>query len=203
MKKRKEKILSQENIVEYFKKQIDGGVEKHSLTLAEDTKFYVVNMLSDFYRTDKLYEKDGFGYEEAPLAELLSEALKSQKRDLQVNNLRKIGDRSLYISGCFQENLKNKLVNFDYYASMGIFAYRQLSNLIRTYNENLSLTYNELHLNFLLLVDMLDEIFSSHLHSNKELLKIYERWLTTSKDSYAKILSDYDIVVGSEKPKKS
>ncbi len=90
--------------------------------------------------------------------------------------LKKLGDRTLYISGFFSESLNRSLVDLDYYSSMGTSAYRTLS-----ISENkCSSLYNEMSIRFHDLVSVLN--FISHetfIKTDQGILKLYETYLRT------------------------
>ena len=92
-------------------------------------------------------------------------------------NLKQIGDFSLFISGFFADSLHRKLVDVDYYVSIGGTAYTALS---RYETDTFSPVFAELAEKFIRFVDVLSEVSErASLCSNADLLRLYERWLKT------------------------
>src|SRR5215470_2075204 len=112
-------IFRRESAMEYFKELVDGALAHQRIAAGELTAFYVVQMLTGFLQrpTDA---------DDAPLGVQLAHALESGGVQQRVN-LRRIGDASLFISGYFSDSLRRKLVDVDYYVSIGGHAYTALS----------------------------------------------------------------------------
>ena len=70
-------------------------------------------------------------------------------------SLRQIGDVSLFISGFFSDSLHRKLVDVDYYVSIGGCAYNALS---RVETDTFSSVFAELGEKFVGFVDVLSEV---------------------------------------------
>ena len=70
-------------------------------------------------------------------------------------SLKQIGDLSLFIAGFFSESLNRKLVDVDYYASIGGRAYNALS---RVETDTFSPVFAELGSKFVGFVDVLSEV---------------------------------------------
>jgi hypothetical protein len=90
-------------------------------------------------------------------------------------SLRQIGDVSLFISGFFSDSLHRKLVDVDYYVSIGGCAYNALS---RVETDTFSSVFAELGEKFVGFVDVLSEVSErTSCSSNADLLRLYEKWL--------------------------
>jgi hypothetical protein len=191
------KELSQENLAEYFKNLVETALQNQEFTISKLTEFYIVNLLSEYFRIDKLYEN---GRDDVPLAILLTEALSSQISK-KILLFKKIGDYSLYISGYFSDSLNRKIVDISYYISMGENAYTQLYDLARYSKREkmLAEAYSEISMNFIKMVDLISEISDSQKSvSNADLLKVYEKWLLTKSERLAKQLKEAGITPTSE-----
>src|ERR1035437_1504994 len=88
-----------------------------------------------------------------PRARRLVRALESRGMQ-QRASLREIGDVSLFISGFFSDSLRRKLVDVDYYVSIGGSAYTALSRIDA---DALSPVFGELAEHFGRFVDILSE----------------------------------------------
>ena len=108
-------------------------------------------------------------------------------------SLKQIGDLSLFISGFFSESLNRKLVDVDYYASIGGCAYHALSRRgdrhvlagVRRARRRSSSDF----------VDVLSEVSErTSCASNVELLRLYEKWLKTGSRRSGQLLVERGVV---------
>ncbi len=147
--------------------------------MAEVTEFYLVNLLSDFAATDKLFpeQEDGRKADE-PLAMLYPRA-QAQPREERIRTLRRLGDVSLYTAGFFSDSLRERVVGPDYYIQMGGTAYGQVASL--SASGGFAFVYHELGTKFRALVEVLEEIAARGLVANgpSGALKVYESWVRT------------------------
>ena len=179
-----ESVFRRESAVEYFKKLVDGALAHQRIAAGELTSFYVVNLLTGFLQRPA--EED-----DAPLAFRLAEALDAAGMR-QRANLKQIGDLSLFISGFFADSLNRKLVDVDYYVSIGGTAYTALS---RYETDAFSPVFAELADNFVRFVDVLSEVSErASLGSNGDLLRLYERWLRTGSRRSGQLLAERGVV---------
>ena len=178
-------MFRRESAVEYFKELVDGALAHQGIVAGELTSFYVVHMLTGF-----LQRRDDEGSEE-PLAVRLAHALESGGIQQRVS-LKQIGDVSLFISGFFSDSLRRKLVDVDYYASIGGVAYNTLS---RDETDTFSPVFAELAGKFIAFVDVLSEVSErSACASNMDLLRLYERWLKTGSRRSGQLLVERGVV---------
>lgn len=177
-------IVRRENAVEFFKELVDGALAHQHVVATEMTSFYVVQLLTGYLQRPVA---EG----EAPLALQLAEALErggSQQRE----SLRRIGDRSLFISGFFADSLRRKLVDVDYYVTIGGYAYNALS---RCETDTFSAVFAELAEKFVGFVDVLSEVSErTSCSTNLDLLRLYERWLKTGSRRSGQLLAERGVV---------
>ena len=112
----------------YFRELVEGAVSRQHLSVSDMSRFYIVNLLSRFMKTEELFSWERDHYEELALAELLNRALNSET-SVRIKVLKRMGDTSLYIAGYFSDHIDSKLVDIDYYVSMGEVAYENLSGI--------------------------------------------------------------------------
>src|SRR5262249_917161 len=152
------------------------------------TAGYVVHMLSTFARLDA---RQDAALSDEPLAMRLGQALESggsRQRAL----LRQVGDASLFISGFFPDRLRRSLVDVDYYASLGGYAYGSLG---QREDETLAPVFAELAEQFLTFVDVLSEVSErTALSSSSDVLRLYERWLRTGSKHCGQRLLEQGVV---------
>src|ERR1700681_779076 len=177
-------VVRRESASEYFKELVEGALAHQRIAAGELTSFYVVNLLTGFLQRPA--EED-----QAPLAFRLALALETAGMR-QRASLKQIGDFSLFISGFFGDSLHRKLVDIDYYVSIGGTAYTALS---RHETDTFSPVFAELAENFMRFVDVLSEVSErASLCSNADLLRLYERWLKTGSRRSAHLLAERGVV---------
>jgi hypothetical protein len=178
-------VFRRESAVEYFKQLVEEALAHQRIAAQELTAFYVVQLLTGY-----LQQKEDEDAAE-PLALKLSRALDGGGVQ-QRTTLRQIGDTSLFISGFFSDSLRRKLVDVDYYVSIGGYAYNALS---RQETDALSPVFAELADKFVRFVDVLSEVSErSSCASNTDLLRLYERWLKTRSARSGQLLVERGVV---------
>lgn len=177
-------VVRPESAAEYFKELVEGAIAHQRVAAGELTSFYVVNLLTGFLQRPA--EED-----ETPMALRLAEALDAAGMR-QRASLRQIGDLSLFTSGFFADSLNRKLVDVDYYVSIGGIAYTALS---RYETDAFSSVFAELAENFVQFVDVLSEVSErTSCCSNADLLRLYERWLKTGSRRSGQLLAERGVV---------
>jgi hypothetical protein len=169
-----------ESAVEYFKELVDGAVTRQGLATHELTTFYVVQLLASFAERPAAANADN-----DPLSFRLAQALDAGGLQ-QRASLKQIGDVSLFTSGFFSDSLRTKLVDVDYYVSIGGSAYNALS---RIETDTFASVFAELGEKFVGFVDVLSEVSErTSCSSNLDLLRLYERWLKTGSRHSGQLL---------------
>jgi len=177
-------VVRRESAAEYFKELVEGAFVRQRIPAGELTSFYVVNLLTGFLQ--RPVEED-----QGPLVLRLAEALDAAGMR-QRASLKQIGDLSLFISGFFADSLRGKLVDLDYYVSIGGTAYTALS---RYETDTFSSVFAELADNFVRFADVLSEVSErSACASNTDLLRLYERWLKIGNSRSGQLLVERGVV---------
>ena len=178
-------MFRQESAVEYFKGLIVDAIAHQRIEAGELTSFYIVHLLAG--RLQRPTNED----DETPLALRLAEALDAggvQRRA----SLRQIGDVALFISGLFPDSLRRKLVDVDYYSSIGSTAYITIS---RCETDTFSPVFAELARKFVGFVDALSEVSElACCTSSLDVLRLYERWLKTGNSRSGQLLLEWGVV---------
>lgn len=191
-------LCREDGLIEFFRDLVQDAMAHQRVDAPAPTAFYVVRLLSSFARPDAA--RTAGSREEAPLAFRLGQALECggrRRREL----LREIGDASLFVSGFFPDRLRRSLVDVDYYAAVGGFAYGSLS---QHDHEALAPVYAELSARFLTFVDILTEVSErSALTTATDLLRLYERWLRTGSQRSGQLLVEQGVVPNATLRKKS
>ncbi|OFZ54795.1 MAG: hypothetical protein A2428_03460 [Bdellovibrionales bacterium RIFOXYC1_FULL_54_43] len=191
----------------FFRELLVQALRRQHVSTRAETEFYLVNLLNQFMSTDRLYARDQNGSAvQEPLALMVKEALEQTELKAQSAMFRHIGDVSLYTAGFFQESLNRKRVNLKYYIEMGGTAYRHVADLVA---ERLQRAiYDELSTKFAALVGVLADVSEKTTQrSEKDLIRLYEMWVSTKSERAAKALRKAGIIPDSAsgpaaKPKK-
>jgi hypothetical protein len=177
-------VFRRESAVEFFKELVEGALANQRLSANELTAFYVVQLLASFIARPGPDEP-------TPLGMRLAHALEGGGPQ-QRSSLKQIGDRSLFISGFFSDSLNRKLVDVDYYVSIGGCAYNALS---RNETDTFSPVFAELASKFVGFVDVLSEVSErTSCASNADVLRLYEKWLKTGSRRSGQLLVERGVV---------
>lgn len=164
---------------DYFGEALDDAFQHLKLSASPLSKNYLIELLQFYMIAQNLFpsvDENGRQRRET-LAELYLRS-QSMPPTQKIEQLKKLGDTSLYISGFFGDSLNRKVVDIDYYAEMGGAAYGSLSNM--TSDEDLAVVYSEFSHRFLDFVDALTYMSQQSLvQSNEDLLRLYDRFVTT------------------------
>jgi len=176
-------VVRRESAIEYFKELVDGALARQGIVAGELTAFYVVQLLNGFLQRP--------APDAEPLALKLGRAFETGG-SAQRACLKEVGDVSLFISGFFADSLRRRLVDVDYYVSIGGCAYNALR---RHETDALSPVFAELADNFIRFVDVVSEVSErSACVSNTDLLRLYERWLKTGSPRSGHLLLERGVV---------
>ena len=182
-----EALVRNESPAEYFRDLVESAMRRQHLAAREITSFYLVNLLTGFMHSDHALTP---GDQEA-LGLRFVRALQAagvKQRD----ELRQVGDRSLFVSGFFSDSLARSLVDVDYYIQLGESAY---GSLARQSDETFGDAFDELSAKFAAFVDVFGDISErTALASNTDLLRLYERWLRTGSRRSGDLLVSRGIV---------
>ena len=172
---------------EWFREAISETLQVRRLAVAQETEFYLVDLLTGFVGSERLFVQQADGsLREEPLALILLRALEADRRE-RLAQLKRLGDTSLFVSGFFGDSLARSAVDAGYYRAMGGRAYGALADAER--GAALEALYAELSQRFDQFVDCFAEIAElADLKSNRGLLRLYERFQLTRSERVAEKL---------------
>jgi len=177
-------VFQRESAVEYFKDLVDRALTHQGVATQELTSYYVVQLLAGFLQQPE-------NLDDGPLSVRLAQALESGGMR-QRASLKQIGDLSLFIAGFFSESLNRKMVDVDYYATIGGRAYHALS---RVETDTFSPVFAELGSKFVDFVDVLSEVSErTSCATNVDLLRLYEKWIKTGSRRSGQLLVERGVV---------
>lgn len=188
-------LVTSASLKEFFRAVVTEAMQHQQVSLAEVTEFYLVNLLSEFAYSEKLFAEEEEGRRsQEPLAVLYHRALQ-QEREERIRTLRRLGDVSLYTAGFFRDSLREKPVGADYYIQMGGTAYGAVAQLAGT--NSFAGVYRELHEKFRVLVEVLEEVSARGMVQNgpQGTLKVFETWSRTGNERLERVLVEAGVVL--------
>ncbi len=187
-----EPILVGKSAREWFREVVGETLAHRRLRIREVTEFYLVDLLASFLSRERLYvEQEDGSVRAQPLALILLSALQRGRQE-RTRELRRLGDTALYVSGFFGDSLARSVAGLDYYIAMGERAYSALADDRAGQNE----LFGELADRFEDFVDLFAEIAElANLRSNRGLLRLYERFLTTRSARVADLLRERGVAL--------
>lgn len=192
------------NPSEYFQGAVSGAVASLRLQVSEHAQHYLVQLLRHFISMDNFYPTDCDGNPADTLAQQLALALEQDTVEQRALRLRQLGDYSLYIAGFFTDSLSRKLVDVDYYIGMGGAAYENVAHLEE--KKTKAELFLELSQKFPKFVEILSQISGEtgfRANNPQDLLRVYELWLKTGSDRFARQLVKAGIMPTAPKIKKT
>ena len=178
----------------YFAELVKEGMEFRKIHPDPNVEMYLISLLNHYLDARNLFEEpQSESGVKAPktLAELYMVAQNSEPQ-VRFELLKKLGDRSLYISGFFADSLQRKLVDVDYYAEMGGVAYGALANSAQN---SVAYVYRMFSKRFVEFVDVLSYISqSSQVQSDQNILRLYDRYIKTGSELAREKLIENGIV---------
>jgi len=158
-------VIGHSSVEAFFREVLQGSLQRQGLSAGEHTEHYLVGLLGN-YANARITDE--------PLSLKLVQANSAGDR---VKVLKEVGDTSLYVTGFFAKSLSSKLVQADYYMSLGSAAYRELAG--RLSGSTVREVYDELAANFPAFVDVLTDISSQINFAGADVVALYQEWLST------------------------
>ena len=179
---------------EYFRQSVAAALQRNEVEVEQDTCGYVGDLLALYARSEALFEQGESGPELKPVALVLAAAVDAGRAE-RYRALQRVGDQSLFVAGFLGDGLSRKLVDIDYYVSMGGSAYRALSAGSRSSLRERAFAriFAELARNFLEFVDALADLRETACDANEDLLRLYETWTRTGSRRAARRLRAHGI----------
>ncbi len=176
----------------FFQTLIDDALKKEQVEATEAAEHYLAGLLADFAKPERL-DAEAL---DRPLTLLLDEALHTVGHE-RFARLRSLGDGVLYTSGFFAEHLSTRGVEIRYVRALGARAYDSAAAMLRqSAHEGLGApdVFRELADNFALFAEVVGHVAdvlqaSSAQSSDRQVLRMYERWARTGSAPLAAALA--------------
>jgi hypothetical protein len=159
---------------DYFTELIESALVKRSLQVQPSVKSYLISLL-EFY-----VPATNFDDQSKTLAEMYLSASQLEYNE-KVEKLKRLADRSLYVTGFFGDSLNRKIVDVDYYMEIGESAYALLAATVR---EDLKARiFKTFSSQFSTYVDVLTVVSQqSFVKGDESVLRLYEKYLKTGSE---------------------
>jgi hypothetical protein len=165
----------------FFHELVVQALHTQGVGTSESTEFYLVGLLGEFTKTR---------ITDAPLALILAEA---DERGERVKALKEVGDTTLYMTGFFSEALRGKIVQPEYYITLGEAAYRELAN--RLSRSTIAEIYDELAGRFPTFVDVLGTVREQIDFCGADVTKLYQAWISSRSEWVEGRLRELGVIV--------
>ena len=177
--------ITEANLRSFFHDSLQSAANNQGVAVEEATLWYLTNLLTNFSRSEQLFDRTENGQSLTPLVALYAWAAEAPTEAERKLALQRLGDVALFISGLFSGLFvrRRRLVDVDYYIAMGGSAYGYLSENSRgsVREQTLAVIFHELSREFARLVDVLAEVGENAPGADKQdVLRMHELWSKTA-----------------------
>lgn len=118
-----------ENLHSFFHRRLTTAIDHQKVDTCDATIWYLCHLLTDYARSDRLFDFTEQGIALRPLAELYAGSVSARSRTERDLILQRLGDVALFVAGLFSGLLNHprRPVGIDYYIGMGESAYSSLA----------------------------------------------------------------------------
>lgn len=161
----------------FFDEKIETALKNQRKYLPDDVKVYILHLLSNSV-SDPLILSDKRVY----LFDLYQDTLTGNSLEREMK-LKKLGDHTITIVGCFPASVLNTSTGIDYYVTMGRAAYTSARGISDKE------IYQKTYIYYLDIISILHEVSNSCSQLNqKDLYKIYDAWRSTNSVPFGNFL---------------
>lgn len=196
------KPTSVQEVRSYFLSAIEVVLRRRQVATEPKAAEYLVDLLLAYQKSEVFFRRDPDSgrLENEVMAFLYGDAVNDPAHRPQ--HLKRLGDLCLLVTGLFPDSVRRKLVDLDYYFGMGNAAYTQLAEMQMT--DLARVLYKELGEKFVTFSNVLSEVTEpSGIQNDKDLIRLYERWLLTKSERIRELLNAHGIVASADTTKKS
>lgn len=169
-------IVTHRTLEGFFSELVHEALSAERIALRDDSRAYVVQLVSEFTRRDALHRVEPEGESGTPaLFRLYERAMQADPRS-RFDAYRYLGDVALVVSGFFAPHVARSNVSVRYYRQMGSGAYQAAAHLDRS--GVFAPLLDQLSGAFDRLSEMLCRVAErTTLPTQHDLSALYERWL--------------------------
>lgn len=182
---------------DYFGQALEDAFYARKINAEHNVKGYLIELMEHYLDAQNLFENDKVDEngKRRPntLAEMYLMAANADSHQ-KIELLKRLGDKSLYISGFFGDSLQRKVVDIGYYVHMGGSAYETLSKTLDKKDplKEVFLTISKRFVDFVEALTYISQ--NSMVSNNQSLLRLYDRYLQTGSTLAKEKLLEMGIV---------
>ncbi|MDP2314063.1 MAG: hypothetical protein Q8P41_14265 [Pseudomonadota bacterium] len=183
-------LVTEGNLFDFFHERVESAVLHQRAPVSENAVYYLSSLLADQARR----EDEAVEAADATLVELRHRAVMAAPPEA-VSLWRKLGDRSLLLTGFFREHLERRHISRDYCVRMGETAYRSLERLLDARGGGFAEIFAELAERYPACVEVIAEVRDeTRERSDTDIVRLYEEWLTSGSPRVAERLRQLGLV---------
>ncbi len=189
-------LIPVSNLESFFHSALHDAAENQKLDADDAIIAYLTNLLSDYARSERLYDHTEDGILRRPLVELYRQAAEAGSGSERELILQRLGDVALFVSGILPHSLQRGLVGVDYYVSMGASAYGYLSDVtgVGSRVRSLRSVFGQLSTRFVDFMDLLAEtVERDGAARHFDLMHLHDLWGRTGSRRLHRKLLDFGI----------
>lgn len=153
-------VLQEQRLEAFFHRALHDAAHHQRLDAGAATLHYLTHLLTDYARSEHLFDYTENGLQIRPLALLYGEAVNARSVRERRLWLQRLGDLALFVSGLFAGRLSRRYTDIDYCVAMGGNAYGYLLDTATDSSRDRALgeVFGELSERFVRFVDLLAEV---------------------------------------------
>ena len=146
-----------ENLHSFFHRRITTAIDHQNVDTCDATIWYLCHLLTDYARSERLFDFTEDGIALRPLAELYAGSVSAASQAERNLLLQRLGDVALFVAGFFSGLLNHprRPIGIDYYIGMGESAYSSLACRHQSVRNEV---FAELSAQFPIFVNVLNEV---------------------------------------------
>jgi hypothetical protein len=213
MEKKSSFIKLATDLPTFFGEEVAETAAKQGLSISEPVSRYLGAVLARFSETEQFFQSvknsspnlnqssqqdtEKTKLEFPVLAKMWLESLSIPVTE-QYFALQQLGDMSLFMTGFFNERItrNRSMLDMDYYMAMGEMAYQRAGHIRESIQAERAVNvFFELSKSFENYVEVFAELSDRKLLTNdKDILKLYEKWLASGSHRISRMLSEAGII---------
>ena len=119
-------VIQTRQLREYFHHEVHSAAQRRHMAADEATLHYLTLLLSQYARSEQVFDYDDRRLRLRPLALLYQDALEARSPGERRLWLQRLGDLALFVGGLFEGRLSRRFRDLDYCVAMGGSAYGYL-----------------------------------------------------------------------------
>lgn len=190
-------VIPVSNLNAYFQQALHTTARSQRLDTDDPTLAYLTHLLTDYARSERLYDHTQDGMVRRPLVDIYKQASEAETKAERELALQRLGDLALFVSGFLPHSLQRGLVDVDYYVAMGAAAYGNLSDSASAGNRVRALrsVFEQLSRRFIDFVDLIAEtIEHGNQVRNPDLMRLHALWVKTGSRRLARQLVECGVI---------